>query len=103
MNLLTNGLPSYQPGWDCHGLPIEHKALQALEKDHRVLQPLEIRKEAKKTAEHAICVQKEELLQFGLLANWDNVYKTFDRTYEVEQLRVFGEMVKKGETNVLPS
>lgn len=67
-----------------------------MEKDHRALEPLQIRKEAQKTAEKAIAIQKEEVVQFGLLANWDNVYKTFDRAYEVEQLKVFREMVNKG-------
>lgn len=65
------------PGWDCHGLPIEHKALQQLEADHRKMEPIEIRKIARKTAEKAIKVQMKEFKDFAILADWKNVYKTF--------------------------
>lgn len=89
--------PSYIPGWDCHGLPTEQKALELLKADHRTLSPLEIRKAARKTAQKAAAVQKKEFQEFAIMADWDNVYMTFDRDYEIRQLRVFGEMAKRGE------
>ena len=68
---------SYKPGFDCHGLPIEHKALQQLEADHREMSPLEVRKVARKTAQKAIAVQKKEFKSFALMCDWDKVYQTF--------------------------
>lgn len=65
------------PGWDCHGLPIEHKALQEIEADHRDMSPTEVRKVAKTTAEKAIVTQKKEFQEFAMMANWDNVYQSF--------------------------
>ena len=89
---------SYVPGWDCHGLPIEQKALEQLDVDHRTLTPLEIRKAARKTAHKAIAVQKKEFQEFGLMADWDNIYRTFDTPYAIRQLKVFQEMAKRGKT-----
>ncbi|KAK9894284.1 isoleucyl-tRNA synthetase [Cystobasidium minutum MCA 4210] len=86
----------YMPGFDCHGLPIEHKALKQLEADHRQMDPLEVRKVARKTAEKAIKVQMKEFKDFGIMTDWDNVYRTYDRSYEIRQLRVFQTMLKKG-------
>src|ERR1700712_137794 len=48
----------YVPGWDCHGLPIEVKALQALKKSHDTLSPIAVRKAARRLAEKTIEEQK---------------------------------------------
>lgn len=52
-------------------------------KDHRELNPLEIRKVAKKTAEKAIQVQRKEFKEFAIMTDWDQVYKTFGRSGEL--------------------
>ncbi|TKY87877.1 hypothetical protein EX895_003458 [Sporisorium graminicola] len=62
------------------------------------LDPREIRKRAHDEAVKAIETQKSEFSQFGIMANWSNdaTYRTLDPGYEARQLRVFGEMVRKG-------
>lgn len=73
------------PGFDCHGLPIEHKALKQLEADHRKMEPLEVRKVARKTAEKAIKVQMKEFKEFGIMTDWDNVYRTYGKRFEQQK------------------
>ncbi|KFO95667.1 hypothetical protein N300_14722, partial [Calypte anna] len=85
----------YVPGWDCHGLPIELKALSEV-KGAENLSPIEIRQRARKFAERAIEKQKSAFIRWGIMADWDNCYCTFDPKYEANQLRVFYKMYEKG-------
>ncbi|CAB4430686.1 unnamed protein product [Rhizophagus irregularis] len=83
---------NYIPGWDCHGLPIELKALKELRGvDKSSLTPLQIRDVAKKSALEALEIQRKEFI------SWDNgnPYRTLDKEYEVRQLQVFHNMMKK--------
>lgn len=84
----------YIPGWDCHGLPIELKALGDLGTSG--LSPLQIRQKAREFAEGAIARQKAAFQRWGVMADWDQCYYTFDGTYEAAQLKVFQEMHSKG-------
>ncbi|TDL24631.1 isoleucyl-tRNA synthetase [Rickenella mellea] len=88
----------YVPGWDCHGLPIENKALQDLGVIHQDLQPNYIREAAKSVAENEMEKQRQEFQELGIMANWERsgTYRTLDHEYEIRQLRVFQEMVDKG-------
>ncbi|XP_059209664.1 isoleucine--tRNA ligase, mitochondrial isoform X3 [Centropristis striata] len=83
----------YIPGWDCHGLPIELKALGELGTSG--LSPLEIRQKARKFAEGAIARQKAAFQRWGVMADWDQCYYTYDGAYEAAQLKVFQEMHSK--------
>ncbi|POI34777.1 hypothetical protein CIB84_001471 [Bambusicola thoracicus] len=85
----------YVPGWDCHGLPIELKALSEV-KGAENLSPVEIRQKAKEFAERAIEKQKAAFIRWGIMADWANCYRTFDPKYEANQLRVFHKMYDKG-------
>ncbi|KAJ1971497.1 isoleucine-tRNA ligase [Dimargaris xerosporica] len=96
----------YIPGWDCHGLPIEIKALEQLQakgvsaEDHR-LDPLTIRRHARKLALNTVTKQKRDLISWDVLANWtftepNSRYQTLDREYELRQLQVFKAMVQQG-------
>ncbi|RIA87776.1 Isoleucyl-tRNA synthetase [Glomus cerebriforme] len=88
---------NYIPGWDCHGLPIELKALTELKNvDKSSLTPLQIREVAKKSALDALEVQRKEFTSWGIMGDWENPYKTLDKEYEVRQLQVFHKMMKKG-------
>ncbi|KAG9013802.1 isoleucine-tRNA ligase [Tulasnella sp. JGI-2019a] len=89
---------SYIPGWDCHGLPIECKALEELKVGHEQVPPAKIRETARGVASRAIDIQREEFKQFGVMADWSEqgTYRTFDHDYEIRQLRVFQELVRKG-------
>ncbi|XP_010766358.1 isoleucine--tRNA ligase, mitochondrial [Notothenia coriiceps] len=84
----------YIPGWDCHGLPIELKALGELGTSG--LGPLEIRQKAREFAEGAIARQKAAFQRWGVMADWDQCYYTYDGVYEAAQLKVFQEMHSKG-------
>lgn len=84
----------YIPGWDCHGLPIEMKALGQLGTSG--LTPLQIRQKAREFAEGAISRQRAAFERWGVMADWGQCYYTFDRQYEATQLQVFQEMHSKG-------
>ncbi|KAF9919001.1 hypothetical protein BX616_003251 [Lobosporangium transversale] len=87
----------YRPGWDCHGLPIELKALAELKlKDKSLLSPMDIRTVAQTSARAAIDVQKREFLSYGIMGDFDNGYLTMDKDFETRQLKVFHEMMRKG-------
>src|SRR5437867_9253125 len=73
---------SFRPGWDCHGLPIEHRVdrdLGTLKKD---MTPLEIRKACRTYAEKYIGIQREEFKRLGVLGLWSHPYLTLDPDYE---------------------
>ncbi|CAK6962127.1 isoleucine--tRNA ligase%2C mitochondrial isoform X1 [Scomber scombrus] len=84
----------YIPGWDCHGLPIELKALGELGTSG--LSPLQIRQKAREFAEGAIARQKAAFQRWGVMADWDQCYYTYDGAYEGAQLNVFQDMHSKG-------
>ncbi|XP_068089019.1 isoleucine--tRNA ligase, mitochondrial [Hyperolius riggenbachi] len=87
---------TYVPGWDCHGLPIELRALADLGDQADSLSPMEIRNRAREFAEKAIEKQKASFMRWGVMADWENCYYTFDKKYEAKQLDVFGRMHEKG-------
>jgi isoleucyl-tRNA synthetase len=83
----------FVPGWDCHGLPIEHKVMKdlgAAETD-----PIKIREKCEATARHFVGVQSEQFQRLGVFGDWDNPYLTLDPAYEAETLRVFAKLVGK--------
>jgi len=93
----------YIPGWDCHGLPIELKVLQEVEKENKKnknkerLSSTELRLKAREFADRAIQTQKEGFVRYGIFGDFDSVYyRTMDTDFEVEQLNVFKAMWKKG-------
>ncbi|RIB05940.1 isoleucine--tRNA ligase [Gigaspora rosea] len=88
---------AFIPGWDCHGLPIELKALSELKNvDKSLLTPMQIRFTARKCALNTIEIQMSEFRSWAIMGDWDNSYKTLEKDYEVRQLKLFHEMVKKG-------
>lgn len=87
---------SYIPGWDCHGLPIEIKALQALKVHHGDVSAVDIRKAARELATSTVEEQKAGFREWGVMGDWENAYKTMEKGFEMRQLRVFKEMVKRG-------
>ncbi|XP_022332728.2 isoleucine--tRNA ligase, mitochondrial-like [Crassostrea virginica] len=84
----------YVPGWDCHGLPIELKALTKNKKEK--LSDQAVRALSKAFAEDSMHVQKESFQDYGVMADWGGqVYRTMDPQYEVKQLDVFYTMYEK--------
>ncbi len=83
---------AYRPGWDCHGLPIEHRVDRELGGRRSGMQPLEIRQACRTYAEKFIRVQRDEFRRLGIFADWSRPYLTLDPGYEaviVEQLGSF--------------
>lgn len=98
----TSTRRSYTPGFDTHGLPLELKALAALDKPASALLPQQIRSAARKEAEKGIKVQTGEFKTFAVMADWENPYRTMDWSYEKRQLEVVRDMVKQGTCNSRP-
>ncbi|KAK6072239.1 isoleucyl-trna synthetase [Seiridium cupressi] len=86
----------YVPGWDCHGLPIELKALGKSEDGGKNLTPIEIRKSARNLASNTVLKQMKSFRSYGVMGDWDRRWTTMDAAYEMRQLRLFQKMVKKG-------
>ncbi|XP_072121179.1 isoleucine--tRNA ligase, mitochondrial [Mobula birostris] len=86
----------FVPGWDCHGLPIELKALAECGEQAKALSPIEIRQKAREFAERTIERQRAAFIRWGVMADWDNCYYTFDKQYEAKQLEIFHQMFDKG-------
>lgn len=87
--MLSDQLVHYVPGWDCHGLPIELKALASQVQTD----PLKIRSRARTFAEEAVGWQKEAFVRWGIVADWqDNCYHTFTPDYVAKQLKLFGQL-----------
>ena len=86
----------YVPGWDCHGLPIEHQVLKELGDKKRSLDTTAIRKLCRDYAEKYYRIQRDEFRRLGVLGDWDHPYLTMDPAYEAVILREFGTFVSKG-------
>ncbi|XP_012935792.1 isoleucine--tRNA ligase, mitochondrial isoform X2 [Aplysia californica] len=86
----------YVPGWDCHGMPIEVKAITDDMGQHQKLSPLEIRAKAKKFAEGVIREQRKSFMRWGIMADWSKSYLTMNPQYQEKQLEVFYKIYQKG-------
>ena len=86
----------YVPGWDCHGLPIEHKVMKEAGKELGSLTAAEIRTRCRAMADHYVDHQRKQYLRLGIGGQWDRPYLTMDRGYEDGVLSVFEEMLEKG-------
>ena len=85
----------YIPGWDCHGLPIEHKVTQELRKKKKGLCAVELRKDCADFSASFIEAQRAQFIRLGVLAHWNHEYKTMAPEYEAEILRIFAAFVEK--------
>lgn len=87
----------YVPGWDCHGLPIEIKALQAQKKDAANTDPVSVREAARELATRTVEEQMKGFKEWAVMGDWENAYRTMERDFEIRQLEVFKRMFEKGE------
>ena len=86
----------YVPGWDCHGMPIEHKVMTDAGDERVSLSLMEIRKRCREYAAGFVDVQREEFKRLGVFGRWDNPYLTMKKTYEAGIVSAFGKMVELG-------
>lgn len=86
----------YVPGWDCHGLPIEHQVDKELGTKKLELSVLAIRGYCRKYAQKYISIQRDEFKRLGILADWDNPYLTMSYEYEATIAQKLGEFFQQG-------
>ncbi len=86
----------YVPGWDCHGLPIEHKVDQKLGGRKKNMSQLAVREECRLYAEKFLDLQRADFKRLGIFGDWDRPYTTLDHDYEATVIRFFNTFVRKG-------
>ncbi len=86
----------YVPGYDGHGLPIENAVVKNIKGGREALTPAELREKCREFAHKNLKGQEKEFKRLGVLGNWEHPYLTIDADYEAEQVRIFGDMYKKG-------
>ncbi len=84
------------PGYDGHGLPIENAVVKNIKGGRHSITEGELRAKCREFAHKNLKGQENEFRRLGVLGNWENPYLTINPEYEAEQVRVFGEMYKKG-------
>lgn len=93
---MTGFQAPYVPGWDTHGLPIETALTKNKKIKRKEMTTAEFRALCEKYAREQVDTQREQFMRLGVRGDWWNPYITLDREYEAEQIKVFGEMAKKG-------
>ena len=86
----------YVPGWDCHGLPIEHKVEQMIGKPGEKVTPAEFRAACRKYAAEQVEGQKADFIRLGVLGDWDNPYLTMNFKTEANIIRALGKIIGNG-------
>jgi isoleucyl-tRNA synthetase len=86
----------FVPGWDCHGLPIEHKVMQELGGKARDMTALEIRQKCKSYASKQVRHQAKQMQALGTVGDYDKPYLTMIPAYEGGVLDVFADLVEQG-------
>ncbi|OIJ17760.1 isoleucine--tRNA ligase [Anaerobacillus alkalidiazotrophicus] len=86
----------YVPGWDTHGLPIETALTKNGKVKRKELTVAEFRKLCEEYALDQVDRQREQFKRLGVRGDWENPYITLHKEYEAQQIKVFGEMAKKG-------
>ena len=86
----------YVPGWDCHGLPVEHNVEKELGEKKLKMSQAEIRRQCRTYAEKYIEIQREEFKRLGVMGEWDNPYLTMNYTYEATIARECNEFALEG-------
>lgn len=87
----------YVPGWDCHGLPIEHKVSQELKaKGKTNLPAVTVRRLCRDYATKFVDIQRKEFKRLGVLGDWDNPYLTMRPAYEAATALALCDFVEKG-------
>ncbi len=86
----------FVPGWDCHGLPIEHKVMSELGPKAKEMDGISIRRQCRKYAEKFVKLQSGQMQRLLTMAGYDEPYLTMNPAYEAAVLEVFAELVEKG-------
>jgi isoleucyl-tRNA synthetase len=87
----------YVPGWDCHGLPIEHQVDRELGDRRHTLPQVEKRRYCRAYAEKYVGIQRDEFKRLGVFGEWENPYLTMSYEYEAITVNEFAKLILKGE------
>ncbi len=86
----------YVPGWDCHGLPIEHQVTKQLGEKKKSLTAVQLRQMCRDYANKFYRIQREEFERLGVLGDWEHPYLTMNKDYEASIVQEFGKFVEQG-------
>ncbi len=86
----------YVPGWDCHGLPIEHAVEKKIGKAGEKVNPAAFRKACREYAAKQVDGQREDFKRLGVFGDWEHPYLTMDFKFEADILRQLGRIVANG-------
>jgi isoleucyl-tRNA synthetase len=86
----------YIPGWDCHGLPVEHQLFKELNKTKHDVEIVDFRRQAKKFALKYVKLQSAEFEKLGVFGDWAAPYLTLNPEYEYSIMKVLGRLNKEG-------
>ena len=86
----------FVPGWDCHGLPIEHKVLKELGEDAASMPALSIRRNCSKYARKYVKTQSKQMIRLGTIGDYEKPYLTMTPDYEAGVLEAFSKLLEKG-------
>jgi len=86
----------YVPGWDCHGMPIEHQLFKELKLTKQLIDQSSFREHARDYAQRYVDIQRTQFQRLGVLGDWGRPYVTMAKDYEATILRVFRELVEAG-------
>ena len=87
---------SYIPGWDNHGMPIESAIIKQNKLDRKKMSIPEFREACHNFAQDFVNRQREQFKRLGVSGDWEHPYLTMNRSFEGREVRVFGEMYKRG-------
>lgn len=85
----------YVPGWDCHGMPIEHKVLEGMPESERNDRP-KIRKACREYAGRFVDKQRGQFKRLGIFGDWERPYLTMSPDYQATIIKTFGALAQKG-------
>ena len=84
------------PGWDCHGLPIEHEVDKLLGEKKIEMTSVQVRQRCRAYAEKFIDVQREEFKRLGVFGDWEDPYLTMNYRYQATIVRELGKFFQSG-------
>ncbi|MCL6416191.1 isoleucine--tRNA ligase [Aestuariirhabdus sp. Z084] len=86
----------YVPGWDCHGLPIEHQVEKKIGKAGNKVSYADFRQKCREYAAKQVNGQREDFKRLGVLGDWDNPYLTMNFETEANIIRALGKIAENG-------
>ena len=86
----------YVPGWDCHGLPIEHQVEKKFGKVGDKIDAATFRAKCREYAAEQIDLQRRDFKRLGVIGQWDKPYRTMDFRYEADIMRSLAKIVERG-------